>query len=100
MMKMGYSLSIAGGLKCPAPQVQSGGRMKKIALAVPVLVAAALAVAGCAKGADAGNATLVTNESDLATGDGNVTDAPLTDLNGADLNASDTNLSDTSSNAL
>jgi hypothetical protein len=74
--------------------------MKKIALAVPALVAAALAMTGCAKGSDTGNATLVTNESVSETGDGNVTDPPLADLNGSDLNASDANLSDPSSNAL
>lgn len=72
--------------------------MKKIFLAFPALVAAAIAVSGCAKQADDGN-VVVTNEivsNDIDSADGNFTAG----TDSSDQNALDSNLADASGNAL
>jgi hypothetical protein len=74
----------------------TGGRMKKIAVAMPALFAAALLVAGCAKPAEDTNVTVL-NQQD--TSDADAADANLTDIPPADLNATDANLSDAPANA-
>lgn len=70
--------------------------MKKIALAFPALVAAALAVSGCAKHGEDANAAAV---NEVSGDDANGVDANLSaDL--LDENATATNAADESGNAL
>jgi len=62
--------------------------MKKVALAVPVVFAAALALSACAKPADDANVSVLNDSisDDAGLADGNVTDGPAVDLNATDTN--------------
>lgn len=66
-------------------------------LAFPALVAAALAVTGCAKQADDANATAL---NDVVLNDTDGADATLSATDSLDGNTTDSNATETSGNAL